>query len=1012
MDFPLPPTEDTRLEALYGYEILDTEPEQAFDDLVHITQSLCQTPIAVMSLVDADRQWFKSRIGITEHETERACSFCTHTILTDQVMVIPDATQDPRFKDSRLVTGRPHIRFYAGAPLITEDGLGLGAICAIDTKPRQITGDQILCLEALARQIVSQLDLRKVGRRLVSAVSARDEAMAEMHCRNSELTQVLASIHSILITVDGRNVIRQWNPAAAAIIGVSGVPGTRLELVKAPWHFDRISEAIDACRTSGKPVPLDDVSLGGRLLGLTLYPLEDRPYGPGSVLISGADITEKVQSRRFVNRQATLLSAIRSSIPWGFMVADDVTDEVLYTNEPLRAVWGLPPGRLAQPDNPIPATGFFSELGAAAVEPARVRPLLAGSRRDGLEELVEQEIELLDGRVLHESSLPIHDDEGCHYGRLYHFEDITHRKQRAAETKRRHDFENLLAGLSTEFINIPPSEVDERLVDAFKRICEFTHIDRLTIFLLSANGETYELRSCWERGDFSPQATLRISIVEADWLHQFFLRGQPVFTSSVKHLPPEATFIRKVLEAVRVQSALAIPLNCSQRLLGFISFGVFVDEYEWLPDQIAAFKFVAQIFANALVRKDSDEQIRRLADRALRESEERLQAVIASAPVLLVAIDLDGTIALWEGQTPGPLQVPPAPVGSSVFGHWDHIPRLHDAIVRALDGETFSIVLEVDDFSFEAGFRPILDEGGKRTGAIAVITDITEWRQFETRLALAEKMQGIGQLAAGVAHEINTPMQYLSANTYFLKESFEGIRELIETVRPLVEAASKGKPAEELAEEVELCSQRVEADYLLSEIPRAIGQSVEGIDHVSKIVSALKEFCHPAADQYVDVDINHLIENTLTVTHSAWRYVADVGTHLDPDLPLVKGIPGEIVQALANILVNAADAVQEEIAASRYALGHIQIETKATTSGVEIRIADNGPGVPAAIRSRIFELFFTTKESGRGTGQGLAITHRVIAEKHGGTIDIESKEGTGSTFVLRLPLHPPGRNAA
>jgi len=264
-------------------------------------------------------------------------------------------------------------------------------------------------------------------------------------------------------------------------------------------------------------------------------------------------------------------------------------------------------------------------------------------------------------------------------------------------------------------------------------------------------------------------------------------------------------------------------------------------------------------------------------------------------------------------------------------------------------------------------------------------------RERSAMLAQSQKLESIGQLAAGIAHEINTPAQYVGDNLAFLETSFA------EIVTALGAAPSKGEPDEELA-------------FLLEEIPAALRQSREGVARVAEIVRAMKEFSHPGSDEPCPIDLNNAVRNTVTVTRNNWKDVATLDLDLDDALPEVHCLAAQINQAVLNLIVNAADAIREQ--PNRKGLGHIQVSTRCDGDHVQLVIRDNGPGVPDEIQRRVFDPFFTTKGVGKGTGQGLAITRSIIVEKHAGTVELESQPGAGATFRIRLPLTPPAREAA
>jgi GAF domain-containing protein len=197
MSFPVPDNEEDRLRALRSCKILDTKPEERFDELTELAAIICGVPISLISLVDADRQWFKSRFGLNVQETPRAQAFCTHAIMQPEMFVVPDAAADERFAQNPLVTGDPHIRFYAGAPLATRDGHLLGTLCVIDREPHTLTKEQKTALEILARQVIANIELRRNLRELKDALAARDAAEGPSAEAGAGLDELIAELRAI-----------------------------------------------------------------------------------------------------------------------------------------------------------------------------------------------------------------------------------------------------------------------------------------------------------------------------------------------------------------------------------------------------------------------------------------------------------------------------------------------------------------------------------------------------------------------------------------------------------------------------------------------------------------------------------------------------------------------------------------------------------------------------------------------------------------------------------------------
>jgi signal transduction histidine kinase len=285
-----------------------------------------------------------------------------------------------------------------------------------------------------------------------------------------------------------------------------------------------------------------------------------------------------------------------------------------------------------------------------------------------------------------------------------------------------------------------------------------------------------------------------------------------------------------------------------------------------------------------------------------------------------------------------------------------------------------------------------------------LVKEIANCERVQQELVRAQKLESLGHLAAGIAHEINTPAQFVGDNIRFLQESFADIDNLLGKFQKLIAAVRQGNVSEEMLTDAEVAVRQADVDYLTAETPKAILQSLEGIERVANIVRAMKEFSHPGTGHKQTIDLNRAIQSTLMVSRGEWKYVAHLVTHFAPDLPLVPCLPGEFNQVILNLVINAAqaiDAVTKDGAARK---GTITISTRLQGEWAEIEVADTGTGIPPEVREHVFDPFFTTKDVGKGTGQGLTIAHSIVVTKHGGRIWLESEVGRGTTFIVQLPL--------
>ena len=292
---------------------------------------------------------------------------------------------------------------------------------------------------------------------------------------------------------------------------------------------------------------------------------------------------------------------------------------------------------------------------------------------------------------------------------------------------------------------------------------------------------------------------------------------------------------------------------------------------------------------------------------------------------------------------------------------------------------------------------PLRDENGEMIGIIGIGFDITERKQAEQRMAQGEHLESIGRLAAGVAHEINTPIQYLNDSVFFIREAMQDLLAHNAKLAALLPAAAKESAEDEDVED------------LKRELPPALDRVVDGLGRIAEIVRSMKEFSHVDQREMSRVDLNRAINSTLIIARSEYKYVADLETEFN-ELPQVICHGGQINQVVLNLVVNAAHAIADKVKGTAEK-GLLTVKTSVEEGFAVVSISDTGGGIPEAIRKRIFEPFFTTKEVGKGTGQGLSIAHNVI-KAHGGKLDFVTELGKGTTFHVRLPLSDAEDQAA
>jgi PAS domain S-box-containing protein len=397
-----------------------------------------------------------------------------------------------------------------------------------------------------------------------------------------------------------------------------------------------------------------------------------------------------------------------------------------------------------------------------------------------------------------------------------------------------------------------------------------------------------------------------------------------------------------------------------------------------------------------------------------------LAAIVEASDAAIISATLNGHILSWN------------PAAERMYGYsqdevrglhfsliWppERVQELMDVLKKLSDGEGVQqreeprLTKDGKQILVSATYSPLFDASGRIISAFSIAHDVTERKFLERQLAQAQRLESIGHLAAGIAHEINTPIQYIGDNIRFLRDSFTRLEELIRSYDRLLASVQNGSPPAQPMADIEAIAKLTRGEYLRAEIPRAVADSLDGVERVAEIVRAIKEFSHPGPMEKTALDLNHAIESTVLVSRNEWKCVADLNLDLDPELPPVRCVPGEFNQVILNLIVNAAHAIADVVSAVPGTKGTIGVSTQRAGEWAEIRISDTGTGIPEELRPSIFNPFFTTKAIGKGTGQGLAMAHTVIVQKHGGTITFETELGVGTTFQVRLPLGDHAENA-
>ncbi|HNX22559.1 MAG TPA: PAS domain S-box protein [Spirochaetota bacterium] len=401
-------------------------------------------------------------------------------------------------------------------------------------------------------------------------------------------------------------------------------------------------------------------------------------------------------------------------------------------------------------------------------------------------------------------------------------------------------------------------------------------------------------------------------------------------------------------------------------------------------------------------------------ERELKRINEELDLLITSLSSIIIGVSIKDHVTHWNPFAEKVFGISSSDIIGKAFYdtgiNWDW-GVIYEAISNSIIDEKS---VRVDELKYEnkegrggilgLTINPLKRGMEKLDGFIILGKDLTEQKILEAQLLQSNKLEALGQLAAGVAHEINTPLQYVGDNLKFINKSFIGLINILDIYERAYKSIGNAAEFKNIIIQAEELSKKIKLPFLLGQMPQALEQSLEGVSRMSGIVQSMKAFSHPGSGQKMPANINKAIENTVTVSRNEWKYDCELNLDLDMTLPEIPCLESELSQVILNLIVNARDAILEAKGNKKIESGIITICTAKNNTHAIIKVQDNGTGIPEKIKDKIFDPFFTTKDVGKGTGQGLAISHSIIVEKHSGSLYFESMPGKGTTFIIKLPL--------
>ena len=561
------------------------------------------------------------------------------------------------------------------------------------------------------------------------------------------------------------------------------------------------------------------------------------------------------------------------------------------------------------------------------------------------------------------------------------------------------------------------------LLEACRRIVRATCVglewDVAAIWMPMAQGDRLQCEETWSRPGFDGRAFESASKDKRIDLAHDLSRGRAdrVSPEWIADLSPDSSSPRlRAARAAGFESALIVPFGADGDVFATVEF--FSSRRR--EPELTLLELFAMSGARlgARVLRDRADQRAARAETKRRSVSNTLDAILECAPALIMSIDTEGRIQFINRVLDG------AKKEDAIGADWlRFMPAVDEAVNRAhlarvlATGRAESYETRVaepvgGDLWFAAHMSPLRNDD-RVTGVVLVAQDVTELKRTQAEFVAAQRFVSLGTVAAGVAHEVNTPVQFVTDSIQFLRDAAADTVGVLQTYQELGRLVTEGASSVELVQAAAAAAaseEEADLSYLHENVPKAFERCLDGLGRISTIVRSMKEFAHPAQREMAPADLNRALQSTFTIARSEYKYVADLETELG-ELPLVTCHLNNINQVVLNLVVNAAHAIGDVVKGSG-AKGTITVRTQRVGDDVIISIRDTGGGIPPAIANRIFEPFFTTKGVGKGTGQGLAIARTIVKDGHGGQLTFETCAGVGTTFFVRIPILGKDANAS